>query len=125
MILRHVPNLPMWKNRPFPIEHAVIANFIFLPKKEKNVGHVCYLRALFIPPAIVRTGRQRDRQWAMSNRLSLRAERNKAMAISKYPISALDKKEENEKMFLYFFSMQHDFYSWTPVLPIKTHYKAC
>ena len=124
----------MWKNRPFPIEHAVIANFIFLPKKEKNVGHVCYLRALFIPPAIVRTGRQRDRPWAViatatASNAKLEAG-NKAMAISKYqiskyPISALDKKEENEKMFLYFFSMQHDFYSWTPVLPIKTHYKAC
>jgi len=61
----------------------------------------------------------------MGNRLSLRAVPSKAMAISKYQISALDKKEENEKMFLYFFSMQHDFYSWTPVLPIKTHYKAC
>jgi len=39
----------------------------------------------------------------MGNRLSLRAVPSKAMAISKYQISALDKKEENEKMFLYLF----------------------
>jgi hypothetical protein len=51
----------MYKNLLFRIKHAAIANFIFLPKKEKNVEHVCCLRALFIPPDIVLTGRQRDK----------------------------------------------------------------